>query len=100
MYRSTNNFRSYILQFKIYQFLFWYLNQFYWPEEVNDDGQICLHVMIESHWAMSSPFQVSKSSNIFLIKDVNVNTCLHLACNEKASSMQIREIVHTNPIQG
>ena len=76
------------------------------PEEVNDDGQTCLHVMIEEQNELysSTPsecffdiFDLLKSSNIFHIKDVNGNTCLHLACKNKALSTLIREIVYANP---
>ena len=76
------------------------------PEKINDDGQTCLHVMIEeqNNLYSSAPsecffeiFDLLKSSNLFYIKDVNGNTCLHLACKNKALSTLIREIVHANP---
>uniref|UniRef100_A0A1X7TPX7 Death domain-containing protein n=2 Tax=Amphimedon queenslandica TaxID=400682 RepID=A0A1X7TPX7_AMPQE len=76
------------------------------PEEVNDDGQTCLHVMIEEQNISysSTPskcffeiFDLLKSKNLFHVEDVNGNTCLHLACNNKALSTLIREIVYANP---
>uniref|UniRef100_A0A1X7SMB1 Uncharacterized protein n=1 Tax=Amphimedon queenslandica TaxID=400682 RepID=A0A1X7SMB1_AMPQE len=42
-------------------------------------------------------FDLLKSNNVFHIEDVNGNTCLHLACNNKALSTLIREIVYANP---
>ena len=71
---------------------------------VNDDGQTCLHILIERNdsFCKAPPndfleiFNLLKSCSLFGIKDREGNTCLHLACKTSLSSI-VEEIICTNP---